>query len=62
MPRIECYLSDALKEKLGQLAEQKSISTSKYISQILEMHCNGTDSSNAIFQKKVLAVLCDIYA
>ncbi|EKD73870.1 MAG: hypothetical protein ACD_45C00161G0001 [uncultured bacterium] len=63
MPRVECYLPAVIKEKINRLADQKSISTSKYIAQVLEAHCNGAvDHSNAIFQKKVLAALCDIYA
>lgn len=62
MARIECYISDALKEKINQLAEQKSVSASKYVTQVLEIHCAGGDNNNAIFQKKVMAALCDIYA
>lgn len=63
MPRVECYLPEAVKEKINQLANQKSISASKYIARVLEAHCNGTtDNSDIIFQKKVLAALCDIYA
>ena len=63
MPRVECYLPEAVKQKINQMADQKSISVSKYIAQVLEAHCNGAvDHSNTVFQKKVLAALCDIYA
>lgn len=62
MARIECYLSDELKEKISKMAEEKSVSTSKYISQVLEKHCAENSQSDLIFQKKVMAILCDIYA
>lgn len=60
MARIECYISDALKEKIAQLAEAKSTSSSKIITQILENHFSENDSQT-VFQKKVLAILCEIY-
>lgn len=62
MARIECYIPDALKDKINELAAQTSLSTSKYATQVLEIHCAGGDNNNAVFQKKVMAALCDIYA
>lgn len=60
--RIECYIPDGLKDKINELATRASLSTSKYVTQVLEMHCAGGDNNNAVFQKKVMAALCDIYA
>ncbi len=60
MARIECYVSDALKEKIARLADAKSTSVSKMITQILENHFADIDHQ-AVFQKKVLAILCEIY-
>ena len=61
MARIECYISDGIKEKVSKLAEKKSLSVSKYISQVLANHCEG-EETQAVFQKKVMAILCDIYS
>lgn len=60
MARIECYVSDELKEKIATMAESKSTSVSKLITQILENHFSGNDNQ-IVFQKKVLAMLCEIY-
>ena len=61
MARIECYVSDKLKEKISKIADAKSTSVSKLITQILENHFS-TGESQAVFQEKVMATLCDIYA
>lgn len=61
MARIECYISDALKEKIAKTAESKSTSVSKMITQILEGHFSDGDNQGA-FQRKVMATLCEIYA
>ena len=61
MARIECYVSDALKEKIAKMAESKSTSVSKMITQILEGHFSDDDNQGA-FQRKVMATLCEIYA
>jgi hypothetical protein len=61
MARIECYISDELKEKIALLAKEKHLSTSKYISHILESHFDDEENP-VIFQKKVMATLCDIYS
>ena len=60
MARVECYVSDALKDKIAQSADAKSTSVSKMITQILENHF-AENNQQAIFQKKVLAILCEIY-
>lgn len=61
MPRIECYVSYELKQKISKSAEKKFLSASKYISQILENHFE-LGESQFVFQRKVMAILCDIYS